>query len=975
MPINVSIEPLSRRRGGRRWARRTSLAAGLSLAALAAGAAGASAAPVPLGPPASVPLVGGWHAPRAQVGSAVPVSAKSVLTAARGDRLAYEWSIVSAPHGSRAELTDRSSADPRLRPDLPGRYMLKVVTGEVPIGSAGHSTSLCSSRCLTQEVMVDAAVSGGPVGVPVDTIAWNNGQWGVQVGDQTTAGAQFYAAPDQTDALQLLVLDRSTLAEVDNESFSNDTIGAGNLYTTVANLPSTDLVVITRPDVENNSAANSNEMNASSAWTYVNLALARIGAPSLPMVAATGDAVGVWAGTQSRSCSSFSAVGVRGLPAGQGRESACAVNTSVTGTELTGYFRQDLSPERNYTFVDDARVPFDTGDPNADPAVVTVGSDEAGSIDPKTTYTSQDLNGGAGFYVLVLDSGSLMLRDQETYTDDYNGLQQLSMELGAWTNDPAVTVIIRTIGKVGPPQDGGSAGAIVFDQVAQQLQQIGGSRFYFEALNGSSDSEYAQVGPSGTPGYPNPYTQVASPTNAASGRLTGLLAYNNSNQFYPEESYPTNLQDPNRPLAGTLSGIISLPPSAWPDRNTPGDQNVLACVDHHLPVGPLKLPIESNYTNLNLANEWSGWAAYIGEASYYQTLTGDSNCGPFTQSDFDAVITQLQTEWNDVALVDSLISSLQTPLLDSQGNATQIASITNTVATDVDSGSQETTVDGLGLTSDMLWLASSLPGLDEISGPLNVFAAGLGIADGMTNSSSGANLPSEQVTTTGTGLAATLEQQYTTSIQGLGNIGDILVSDWTKLQDAAQNAADTQNAAADWSWTNQQAIAATDQLLVSARQTAYEKLFPLNYSLYRLAAGTAGQQSATAYTCAQWITGPYTSQLNTWQPFTNAADQGSFTASVIPGQQEQWVFAGEDQSVLTSGGDAQVPGQTVLNGLFGPPQDGDIQTAPLFNPLQFAVEAYQDANTKTVEVTHYHDSAGGPGGGSSDDFCKIVTGG
>lgn len=972
MLINSSVQTPTRHRGGRRRARRLSLAAGLSLAALAAGASSASAARPAQAQPAPVRLLGGWHAPRAQVGAATPVSAKSLLTAAPGDQLAYEWSIVSAPQLSRAKLLDPSSAHPRLRPDLPGRYVLKVVTGEVPIGSAAHSRSLCSSHCSTQEVAVDAAVSGGPIGVPVDTIAWNNGQWGVQVGDQSTVGAQFYAAPTQTDALQLLVLDRSTLAEVDNESFSNDPTGAANLYASVANLPSSDLVVITRPDVENNAAANSNPNSAGLAAIHVDLALSKIGAPPVPLVAASGDAVGVSANTVSQSCSSFSAVGVVGLPAGQGHTSACAVNTSHTGAELSGYFRQDLSPEQNYAFVNDARVSFDTGDPNADPAVVTVGSNEPGSISAKTTYTSQDLNGGAGFYVLVLDSGSLTLRDQQTFTDDVNGLQQLSEELGVWAGESDVTIIVRTIGKVGAPQSGGVVAGALWDQVAQQLNHLGGSRFYFEALNGSSNYEYAQVGPAVASGYPNPYTQVATTTNAASGRLTGLLAYNNSNQFFPKESYPTNLQDPSRPLAGTLSGIVSLPASAWPDRNTVGDQNVLACVAQNLPVGQLKLPIESNYANLNLANEWSGWAAYLGGAGYYRTLTSDSNCGPFTQADFDAVVKQLQTEWNDVALVDSMISSLQTPLIDSQGNATQIASITSAVATDVDSGSQQTKVDGLGLTSSMLWLTSSLPGFDEVAEPLNVFASGLALADGVTNSSSGANLPSQQVTTDGTGLAATLEQQYTTSIQGLGNIGDILVSDWSKLQDAAQNAADTQNAAADWSWTNKEAIAATDQLLVSARQTAYEKLFPLGYSLYRLTAGVAGEQSASQYTCAQWLTGSTTTELDTWQPFSGVQGLGSFPTSALPGQQEQWVFAGPDQSVLTSGGLAQMPGQTVLSGLFGPPQDGDIQTAPLFNPLQFAVETYDDGNTNTIEVIHYHDSASG---GSSNDFCKVITGG
>jgi len=76
----------------------------------------------------------------------------------------------------------------------------------------------------------------------------------------------------------------------------------------------------------------------------------------------------------------------------------------------------------------------------------------------------------------------------------------------------------------------------------------------------------------------------------------------------------------------------------------------------NLPGAHLQLPIESNYTNLNLANNWAAWAGDIGQSAFYQTMTSDSACGPFTQAEAETVIKQLQTEWNDVAIVDTSIA-------------------------------------------------------------------------------------------------------------------------------------------------------------------------------------------------------------------------------------------------------------------------------------------------------------------------------
>jgi hypothetical protein len=995
--MNTFKEHLPKRRRDRHGRlRRGSMSAGLALAlCAAAGAAdglglvgsGATATAAPKPPvqsaqpapkrpvkaakPSHPRVWGGWRAPQAQVGHVTDLSAGNLPQTAPGVRVGYRWTIVRKPRGSHARLVGASGARPSLRPDRPGRYVLQVTTGTLPAAATRGRLSLCSRHCTTHRITVTATIAAGPLGVPVETITGQNEQWGVQVGDQSTEGAQFYPAPTQTDALQLVVLDRSTLALDDNESFANDPLGGLDLANAVKGLSSSDLVIITRPDFDNNSPLNSDQGTAITAAGFINDALHEIGAPAVPQLAASGQAPLAW-NTTSGMCSEFSAIGVPGLPAGQGHTSGCQVNTAHSGTDLQGYFREDLSNESNYTFVDDTRVPFDTGDPTADPAVVTVGSDEAGSALAKATYTSDNLNGGAGFFVVVLDSGSLAMRDQGTFTDDATGLSNMQFFLTAWVDDPQVTVIVRSIGKVGAPASSDTSAVAAWDGIASEMQQLGGSQFYFEALNGGTSAQYAQVGVGVASGYPSPTTQVATQQIAASGRLTGLLAYDRANEFYPSESYdPATLNDPNQPLAGTLSGILSLPSSAWPDRSTQADQNVLACVARNLPGPRLSMPIESNYQDLNLVNNWSGWASDIGTQSFYQAMTQDSGCGAFTQADATTVIKQLQTEFNDVATVEALIANLQKPLVDSQGNATQIQAITEAVDDALATSTAQTTVDSKAVASDMLWLVSSLPGVDAISGPLNVMAAALGLADDYNNSDSGVNLPDDQIATTGAELGDQLEEQYTTTIHGLGNIGSILVSDWGKLQDAADSAANSPGAAADWSFTSDQLSKSANVLLLSTRRTAYETLFPLAYHLYRVSAGDApgSAQDLASYQCGYFQIhvssgSSYYYTVSTWLPFAQVASGGSMPVTVsADGTTEQWAYAtADDDFVHSHGSSGQFPSAGLLGQLFSTPQNDPVQTGPLFDPLQFAVETYNDATTNTEAVTHVSQTVKDSGG-------------
>ncbi len=931
------------RRSWRRTAATTAL--GMMVAGASCVAAPAHAAPIPKRVLASR----AWHPPRAQVGHAVSLNARAPLGAARGQKLAYRWTIVRRPRGSRARLSSASGAHPRLRPDVPGTYVLQATIGEIPStlrgGSSAAGRVLCTRRCSTRRIRLSVAVAAGPLGVPVDTIATQNGTFGVQV------GGTFYAAPDQNDALQLVVLDRSTLALVANLSFANTDQGALELEGAVHTVSSADLVIISKP----NYALTNARPSDIGATTSIEFALGEIGVN--PQAIGPMVATGTTRCASIGQCSAFSAIGIPGLPAGQGHINPGLSSLSGSGQQggdLHGYLRQDLSSNANFAFVDDTRVAFDTGDPNADPAVVNVGSTEPGSPERQWTYTSSNLSGGAGFFVLVLDAGSLADEAQQTFTDDAAGISAMAALLNQWDSNPAALVIVRSIGHVG-----GTAVGPAWYAVANDLQAIGASKFYFTALNGTSSDMYAQVGPAGQAGYPSAWTQVASVERSGTGRLTGLLARNPGGQFYPAESYPTTLQDPSRPLAATLPGIVSLPATAWPDRSTTGDQNVLACIARHInPLGPLQTPIESNYTNLNDQDDWAAWATTITGANYYQTLSGYSDCAPFTQSDFEQVTGQLAKEWTAVPLVWSMIESLQAPLIDAQGNATQIASVVNTVNDDFTTTSPQTAqVDGLAFTSDVLWLVSSLPGLDDIAGPLNAIAAGFAMASDLNNSPSGANITEQTVTTTGANLGNTLEQQYSTDILGLSEVGDLLVSDWTKLQDAAQNASDTANAAADWSWNTRQATLASNQLVLAARRQAYRTLFPLAYPLWRVSAGTVPGSTDNGlknYACWSYKFSPGNLPFDTTTP-----TYGEFPVDAATGNGvEQWLFATNNTDPLQvypkNTNQVVYPTQPILNDLFASQDDAYQNGNPLFSSeLGFAAEATSNGTVHVVTVTHY----------------------
>jgi hypothetical protein len=942
--------------------------------------------------PSTIPVAAAGISRRAKTGRVIQFSAAESVKTGPGQRLVYRWAIVDRPRGSRARLQGASRAHPLLRPDRPGRWVVRVTIFEVSAAGVSSHVSTAGLLCAAGSesiatTTVSAALSAGAIGVPIDTIAAPRGGPGVQIGNPNIVGSQFYSVPDRSKALQLVVLDRSTLAEEQNVSYGNDPAGASALLSAVKQLSKSDLAIITKPDAQVTNAKDPDQGDSTAAAT-INQALNAIGVSSVSTLVSTE--VGCHPDQEEQvedtPCSSFSAIGVPGIPLGQGTLNGGlgAPGSDTTAGDLHGYLREDLTGN-NFTFVNVERVPLDTGPADANPAVVTIGSDEPGSQVPKTTYTSDKLP-GPGFYVLILNAGDLKPEFKGTFPDTAQGLYGMGLYLsaGAATN-PTALVIVRSIGAVSRLALGSDPNGN-WDHAAAQLQRLGGSQYFFDALDGKTSSQFAQVGPSGWPGYPSPWTQVATLEHTGNGRLAGLLARNNSSQFYLDDAYPSKLNDPGRPLAGSLGGIMSLPTTPWPDRASPGDQAVLNCIAAHIdPNGALRTPIEANYTNQNLVGNWAAWASTIDGAGYYDTLSGYKDCGSFTRTDFNDVTGQLRSEWTAVPRVWGLIDDLQKPLLDEHGNAAEVGSIAAEVNEDVGTGSQPVQYDGWAIASNVLLLVAGLPEIDEVAAPLEFMSAGIDLATSLNQNPDGSNAE-DDVRTTAADLGASLERKSTADIVGLDETGDILVSDWTKLQLSAQNAANLKNAAADWSWTTADAKKATQQLLVATRQLAYTTLFPVKYKLYRLQAGTASgsvnPQDVTSYGCAYFdgYADPNTGDwiyngAKTWHPFGSAAQFGSVGVTVSGnGSAEQWAYAtSDDRFVQDKDHPGQLPSAKLLGLMFKTPTNDLYQTAPLFDPLSFALDAYHNGTTTTETVTHVNDSVDKFGGGKLSTNLKCKT--
>ena len=165
---------------------------------------------------------------RARAGLAVRLNGSRSLPAVGRRRagLGYRWTIVAKPPGAEPVLSGAHRRRAILRTDLghPGRYVARLRVSSHK-GGGVRTTD-------TTETTADAQPR-----VPVETIATAGGKHGIALGttidceDATVGAAEpcFYANPGSDDQLQVLVLDRDTLAPPLNYPKYNQAYTTSNL--------------------------------------------------------------------------------------------------------------------------------------------------------------------------------------------------------------------------------------------------------------------------------------------------------------------------------------------------------------------------------------------------------------------------------------------------------------------------------------------------------------------------------------------------------------------------------------------------------------------------------------------------------------------------------------------------------------------------------------------------------------------------
>jgi hypothetical protein len=908
----------------------------------------------------TAPIPAAGHSRRALTRRRVRLDASNTRAAKLPPSLRYRWRIVRKPRGSHPKLRGANTRRPRLRPDLPGRYRLRMTVTERTPGAASARAAASATAAASDTTTISATPDGGGIGVAVNTMDQG----------RVTVGDQHYAPPDASKPLQLVVLDRQTLARRSNQSFAGDEDGTEALGDTVFALASdTDKDTIAIIATRGNGAAPISDVGDS--LNNLNAAVAELGGRPIPAAVAQ---TATSCAKPTPVCSGFSVIGTPGFGVGEGKVNPGlgALNGAGAGGALTGYLQLSQTTPQRFTFVQGDHVAFDTSAPSTEFRPGATATIKIGDV----TYSSQPLYGDAGAYVLVLDAGTLALRDQGTYILRHPdadkvvaGEQQMAAMLEKYKDDPSALVFVQSIGLlgrqdgIGDPYRGDLPDG--WNRIAQALQTLGVHRSLFNGLGpeqGRSGS-YAQVAPGGpsAASWAKVASQLATRTE---GQLTGTLARNDSAQFYADNASGMDES------ADDLTVVAYQPPApgGWPLRDTARYRAALNCVAKAVPV--LKYPIEESYDDLNIT-----WNAGLLDGVTYDSLAGKCDTSSFNSTDFDKVTAQLADEFNYVGAVRGMIGQLQATFgyvnESSQLNLQKVADDIN--ASVAAPQAAPVSYDGLAIGEEVLYVVgalASVAGQEEVAVATELVAAGLGLVDDTTLDKDGTPALSQNITDADVnGFAIDLNDRFVQAVKHFAQIGDILVGDWGKLQTAGTNA----GANGPWSLSDDETTQVGNAVTFAGRRFAYTALFPKAYPwLLRGAKGDATialSDDASQYTCwyYPWAGGGDPIHLQTehraWRPFGGTQEGGGVTPTPVlgagaPTERENWVFSAAinaDNAIAPAGNIAHdwappaLPSGTLLSQMFY--QNAAEVLIPPLQPLEFVLSIRDQLTVLSVSHT------------------------
>jgi hypothetical protein len=922
---------------------------------------------------------------RAVVGRAAVLSAgRSLIVPGSAGLSDARWVLVHRPRLSHARLGQTRGARVRLRPDVPGRYVIALIVGRgshrAPAGRKSAITAATSSGTVGYDVQVLSATDPPPL-VPLDTIKYKDGNPGVQV------GSSFYPDPGRS-AVQLLLLDRSTLGLIYNTGLDPSNNFA-SLASTLAGLNPGVMAIITHPGATA-SLPSASLPNLDNALRQIGGSLPAPWVFSSPFNGASPG--GCWSGA-THNCvagnvgwtrgglfgNSFTVIGARGLGAGQAWR-ASALQTGARDGSIDGYLTRATPTatdgSEDYTVINGGADQYASVDTCAGPTCavrigVTVsadtseGSDTLTSVTPTTGYANGATIRGPGIpsATIVSGAGTLTLKISRPATAsetavgltvnqsyepgaDANGLHVVGLyrsTLAQYINQTvtSTTDLLTALSDAGPaqfvghylpPLDGHSLGRVFTDQRLIIIQSVGNGHVtgtattpllqYLDELGGTPDLLLQAM-----TGQPNKYALVGAATNLPWRNTSALESFN-------------KLPAPNNNQAGKISGALEV------DRDglyQPWAGNPISATNTDLPQilyqPPQPWPYAEDTQELSYIARNIGLAAHPDVRSAYLdsglisswpneyrqlntlTCTDPSLCGP----NFDAVKTELLEEFDWVPKVYQLGTNLVAPF--SQSGATNvfdIAQVTDQVKNSLPpvSDSSNVAMKWLGILSNVMWLGASFSE-GAAASVFGVLASAGGLAGDSIVSPSGG--PADKVITTAGVLADHLADQTAAYTQWVGTMERILLYDYGKLSAVGEAVGSEPG----WQWqtgiTTPQAIKA---LQASTTASAYSALVPVAWPGYNLTPDFVTQTSSddvNTLNCGYGIPNGFA--------FNRALPQNQFHATTSiaangAGVNQVWTFAklsGAWNLNVLSARSAEVAGTSLTDYIYGPYAAGHSQ--------------------------------------------------
>jgi hypothetical protein len=864
------------------------------------------------------PLIGPGMNERTVSGEVVHLSAAQTVAARPGDRLSYHWVLASKPRGSKARLSAADSMSPTVKPDLPGRYVLRLQVSEQARAAASSRARLLNLLPAGAQVVLTDTPSIPPIGLAINTMTkLSQFQDAIGLGTGPSDPNSHGYDIGGPDSIGVLVLNRATLAV---ESFHTYELRyAGYALSDIKSLPSpwTHIVVVSAQQFG----------SVGSGWSAV---FKELGATPTSQV----------------NYGNWSVIGIPGAPDGGISNTAGLGNpNSIDATQaggMTGWLREQVGVTYpRYAFVLGQYDTYSTSSASS-------ATQNTMTIDGQG-YPSQtiDCPGGGGLQLLALSALTLAPVASGTYATNCgnpgNDQQQLTSLAGELNAIPSMAdgPHLLFLQSIGTPF--AAADATQWYAVGLALVRFGGTASVFDTATGA----YALAGGDGLgePGSIMSYgAEASSSLTEAAGTLTGELRRDASYHFQVIEGEPdsageqalTQLIYPSQPLApwdvipaSVQQQIIPYITDDFLDPQ-PDAPNAASCYV------PSYDDVRAEYCDLRDEGHLQDW---------WDELRGQPNppAGTsFSQADWSEVRDELMHEFLAVPDVYKYIQWLKSVFY-TDPNTSPLVNVENVYAAikaqlplppaAPESGSFTE------LASAIFEFGALAPGADVVFG---ILGAASNLAGDLTQTSEGSpEIDAPFLDLTADQLAAQLAENYSDMSNQLDTLYNIIISDPGKLR-AFEDSPDF-----NYSLTQQADISA--DLTASTQQVAYANLLGSAYRLDLVHEWrTVNPSNVKPEICGQSGVSPpcvnnflCEEETYQWFPFQGAAPDAQFLvpipqASTRYGQDSDEVFVIADPN-LNGAWYPDTPDATWFQPVMKVATPTEALLKPLFEPLSTPV--------------------------------------